>query len=359
MGDSSILDVIGLAGMTGTEIGILVVDFLVLFIFFYMLVNNMQTMRMKGSIKALTWLFVIWSVARVVGMDMTVSVFSTMMGYVLLLVVIVFPTEFKKMLDRYGRKKSIFWSTDKLIGPEERQSVAEAMIDLSRKRTGFLLVIAKESGLEDEIDNGDILGEVNISKDMLLSLWDEDSNFNRGAMVVRDNVIVSANSMLPVAKKDSLIRAGAGDRHLAALGITYAEDCVALVVSSTTGKITVASKQGKGLNYHFALDTREHDIRNGLDVEALQVKIEEALTGKEVKEGSSGGKKLTREEREKQMNERKEKQQLEREKKRQETEERRRLRREGKEVPKKSRRKRNKKEQTEGPKSRGFGGYER
>lgn len=358
MGESSFLDVTGLAGLTGTEIGILVVDFIVLFVFFYMLINNMQTMRMKGAVKSLTWLFIIWTAARVIGMDMTEAVFSTMMGYVLLLVVIVFPQEFKKMLDRYGRKRSIFWSTDKLIGPEERKSVAEAMMELSRKRTGFLLVIAKESGLEDEIDNGDLLGEVNITKDMLLSLWDEDSNFNQGAMIVRDNVIVSANSLLPVAKKDSLIRAGAGERHLAALGITYAEDCVALVVSRTTGKITVASKHGKGVNYHFALDTREHNIRNGLDVGALELKIGEALTGKESKEGTGSGQKLTREEREQQIKERREKREAEKEERKQEIEKRKRLRKEGKKVPKQARGRR-KKDKEEEPKSRGFGGYER
>lgn len=356
MGESTFLDVTGLSGMSGAEVGILAVDFIVLFIFFFMLINNMQTMKMKGAIKALSWIFIIWAVSRVVGMDMTSAVFSTMMGYVLLLTVLVFPGEFRKMLDRYGRKKSIFWNKDKLLGPDERKIVADTMIEMSRLRKGFLLVIAKGSGLEEEIDNGTILGEVNVTKDMLMSLWDDDSNFNRGAMIIRDNVILSANSVLPIARKDSLIKAGAGNRHLAALGITYAEDCVALVVSSTTGKITVASKQGIGLDYHFALDTREHNIRNGLDALALEMKIEEALTGKEVKEVGGADKELTREDRERKIKERRENKKKEQEEKKREIEKRQRLRKEGKKVPKKERK--NKKDiEEEQPKSRGFGGY--
>lgn len=313
----------------------------------------MQTIRIKGATKALTWILIIWGVSSFYGMEMTTTVFGTMLGYVLLLIVILFPEEFRKMLDKYGRRKSIFYSKDKLIGKEERESVAEAMIEFSRMRIGFLMVIAKGSGLEDEIESGDILGEIKITKDMLKSLWSEDSAFNRGAMIVRDNVIVSANSSLPIARKDDLIRAGAGNRHLAALGITYAEDCVALVVSESTGKITIASKNGKGLDYHFALETREHSIRNGLDATILSGRIEEALTGKEGKKGN--GTPPTREEREKALKERTEAKKQEKEEKRKEFEERKKLRREGKAVPKREKKKKEEKE--EKPKSRGFGGY--
>lgn len=339
--------------MTGTEITVMVLDFIILFIFFYFLINNLQTMQMRGFVKSLVIVFVVWVLAKLLSMEMTVTVIGTILSYVVLLVVILFPEEFRKMLDRFGRKRSFYWSVDRLIGKEERRAVAEAMMEMSRERVGFLLVIAKGSGLEEELESGEYIGEVRITKEMIRSLWRDGGKYNKGAMIIKDNLILTVNSMLPIGRRDDLIKAGAGSRHLAALGVTYANDCVALVVSATTGKITIANKNGKDLDYHYSLDTREHDIRNGIDVNELERRIEESLVGKPVKEVKDGeSKKLTREEREKQMKKKREEKQKKREQRKKEQQERR------KKGKKTGGTRRKKKEESEGEVSRGFGGYD-
>lgn len=61
-----------------------------------------------------------------------------------------------------------------------------------------------------------------------------------GAFVIRgDGVVASAGSLLQAADHDHALPSGLGSRHAAAAAVSVATDCVSIVVSSSTGQVTL------------------------------------------------------------------------------------------------------------------------
>ena len=61
-----------------------------------------------------------------------------------------------------------------------------------------------------------------------------------GAFVLRgDGVVASAGSLLQAADHDHALPSGLGSRHAAAAAVSVATDCVSIVVSSSTGQVTL------------------------------------------------------------------------------------------------------------------------
>jgi DNA integrity scanning protein DisA with diadenylate cyclase activity len=61
-----------------------------------------------------------------------------------------------------------------------------------------------------------------------------------GAFVIRgDGVVASAGSLLQAADHDHVLPSGLGSRHAAAAAVSVATDCVSIVVSSSTGQVTL------------------------------------------------------------------------------------------------------------------------
>lgn len=328
---------------------LLILDGFILFVFFYKVLKNLQSMKMMGMFKAIMTLLIVWFGAKLIGLDMTMTVFGTIISYSFLAVMILFPDEFKRMLDQYGRKRKVIkWNKDKLLDKEGRKGLAKACMELSRRREGAYIIIARESDLQDEIERGESLGEIKVTKEMIETLCKQGSEFNKGALIIKDNAIVSANSLLNIAKRDDLIRRGAGNKHLSALWVTHARDCVALVVSAETGGITISGKVGKRLSYNFSKKTKDMDIYEGMDEVELEYLIESLLSNKESNEQELSNKrtpkkKLTKEERQQELKEKQRQKELEREEKRKNR---------GKKKPKKSKKKR--KDEEEFQPSKGF-----
>jgi len=61
-----------------------------------------------------------------------------------------------------------------------------------------------------------------------------------GAFVIRgDGVVSSAGSLIQAADSDHILPSGLGSRHAAAAAISVATECISIVVSSSTGQVTL------------------------------------------------------------------------------------------------------------------------
>ena len=76
-----------------------------------------------------------------------------------------------------------------------------------------------------------------ISGPMLESIFYKNSPLHDGAVIIRDNKIISARSVLPVSNSTELPER-LGMRHRAAVGITEESDAIAIIVSEETGVIS-------------------------------------------------------------------------------------------------------------------------
>ena len=124
-------------------------------------------------------------------------------------------------------------------------------IDYMRKgKIGGLIVIEREISLNDYIEKSKTLA-ADISSDLLISIFFPRNPLHDGGVIIQGNKITSAGAVFPISLNGK-INKKLGTRHRAALGISEESDCIALVVSEETGKISIAINGV--LNYNLSID---------------------------------------------------------------------------------------------------------
>lgn len=262
--------------------GIMTLDIVMLLVFFYIIFTNLPIKRIAGAVKGILFVVFLWFVARLLNFHMAEAVLGQIIQYGFLAVIILFPNEFRKLLENIGRRRIFSWNTNRLISMDSRRELANAVINMARKKTGAIIVIAREDNLSDEAEAGAELGELDIKREYIEMIFSEGSEIRNGAVIIRDDAIISANARLPLAENDKLREAGAGKRHLAGLGIVVKRDSMSIVVSADTGHITMIGYiDGKAL-VDLAMPLREYDLQDGIDEQYIMVRIEDFLRGKEI-----------------------------------------------------------------------------
>jgi diadenylate cyclase len=157
-------------------------------------------------------------------------------------IVIIFQPELRMTLERLGRGGALRRVVGGGLGGEQSsrmiREVTAAAEALAEKKTGALIAIERETGLEDIARSGMRLGAV-VSAELVQTLFLPTGPLHDGAAVVRGDEIVAAGCVLPQSDAPHL-RVSTGLRHRAAVGLTERTDAVCLVVSEETGTISLA-----------------------------------------------------------------------------------------------------------------------
>src|SRR5205085_12323872 len=124
----------------------------------------------------------------------------------------------------------------------ERREVAEdillAITLLSQRKIGALIVVERKVGLRTFTESGISLDAV-ISRDLLCSIFQPQGALHDGAVILQGDRIAAAACFLPLTTNPLQVT-DLGTRHRAAIGITEESDCIAIVVSEGTGRISLA-----------------------------------------------------------------------------------------------------------------------
>ncbi len=148
---------------------------------------------------------------------------------------------------------------------------------LAQQRVGALIILERDMGLRTFIESGVNLNAI-LSRDLLLSIFHPGSALHDGAVIVQGDRVAAAACFLPLSMNPIVARK-LGTRHRAAIGITEDADCLALVVSEETGKISVSAfgelesdvtmqRVEERIARHFA--SRGRDERAGVHDPAFQ-----------------------------------------------------------------------------------------
>ncbi len=157
--------------------------------------------------------------------------------------VVIFQPELRRALERIGRVGSFAW----LLSPAESRAVVHVSTEVARvaaalsaEGQGALIVLERETGLEDFAETG-VMIHADLSSDLLRTIFTPKSPLHDGAVIVRDGRIVAAGALLPLAET-SIHTERFGTRHRAALGITEQTDAVVVVVSEENGQISLVER---------------------------------------------------------------------------------------------------------------------
>lgn len=169
-----------------------------------------------------------------------------------LAIIVIFQPEIRNVLEHLGRSQLL--GRHKVLTVDEREKVVyeitSAMETLRKERIGALMVIERDNSLTEYIQKSKKI-YADISSDLLISIFFPNNPLHDGGVIIQGDKITSAGAVFPTS--DNLkISKRLGTRHRAALGISETGDCIALVVSEETGRLSVA--MNGELNYNLTLD---------------------------------------------------------------------------------------------------------
>ena len=169
-----------------------------------------------------------------------------------LAIIVIFQPEIRNVLEHLGRSQLL--GRHKVLTVDEREKVVyeitSAMETLRKERIGALMVIERDNSLTENIQKSKKI-YADISSDLLISIFFPNNPLHDGGVIIQGDKITSAGAVFPTS--DNLkISKRLGTRHRAALGISETGDCIALVVSEETGRLSIA--MNGELNYNLTLD---------------------------------------------------------------------------------------------------------
>jgi diadenylate cyclase len=118
------------------------------------------------------------------------------------------------------------------------EALAEACRRLSTRRHGALIVIERDTGLQEYIDTG-VLLDAAVTAPLLLAIFHKDAELHDGGVIIRDGRVAAASCVMPLSNSRMSDRQ-MGLRHRASLGTSEVSDAVVLIVSEETGQIAIA-----------------------------------------------------------------------------------------------------------------------
>ena len=215
-----------------------VVDILVVAFLLYQALMVVRGTRAGHILIGILILVLLYAIALWTGLEALRSVLAFIVPYLGLAVIVLFQSEIRRTLARLGRKR--WWGFGgSFRGPESAGEILLAVEQLAAQKTGALIVVERDIGLRTFIESGVRLESL-ISRDLLLSIFTPGLPLHDGAVIVQKDRIAAAACFLPLTTNREL-SVKLGTRHRAAIGITEETDCLSLVVSEETGRISIAS----------------------------------------------------------------------------------------------------------------------
>ncbi len=219
---------------------------------YYILKNLRKNVKMVLLFKGILIIVVI----KIISDILDLVTIGYLLDYVItwgpLALIVIFQPEIRNVLEQLGRSQLL--GRHKVLTVDEREKmvyeITGAMESLKKDRIGALIVIERDNSLNDYIKKSKKI-YADISSDLLISIFFPNNPLHDGGVIIQGDKITSAGAVFPTS--DNLkISKRLGTRHRAALGISETGDCIALVVSEETGRLSIA--MNGELNYNLTID---------------------------------------------------------------------------------------------------------
>jgi diadenylate cyclase len=213
-----------------------IIDIVIVTFLLYQALMVVRGTRAGHILIGILIMVLLYGVAVWAGLEALRSLLSFIVPYLGLAIIVLFQSEIRRTLARIGRKR---WISSSFRAPESVHEIVLAVEQLSAQKTGAVIVMERDIGLRTFVESGVRLDAL-ISRDLLLSIFRPGMPLHDGAAIVQKDRIAAAACFLPLTTNPALSRT-LGTRHRAAIGITEETDCLSIVVSEETGRISIAA----------------------------------------------------------------------------------------------------------------------
>ena len=227
----------------GIKIGVIdIIEILIISVLFYHILLWIKTTRAWNLFKGLIIILLFVLVAALFQMDTILWLAEKLFNIGLVALVVIFQPELRNALENIGGKTFLgdFFNT----GRGEIEKFSDKTIDelvracfaMGRVKTGALIVMEDEINLGEYIRTGIDVDAI-LTSQLLINIFEKNTPLHDGAVIVRNNRIVSATCYLPLSDNLELNKS-MGTRHRAGVGISEVSDALTIIVSEETGKVS-------------------------------------------------------------------------------------------------------------------------
>ena len=222
-----------------------IIQVVILSLCLYYLIRTLYKTRAWILVKGLIIIGVAYAIVYFTDMTVLSTIMQSLFSVLVIAIIIMMQPELQKIVETIGTRRlsgirALFhlkpqqkeWSSKQTIS-----SIVSACEVMSPLKTGALIIIEKAIPLKEYIQSGIALNS-DISRQLLIQIFEKNTPLHDGAVIISNNKIASATSYLPLSDNTQIDK-GFGTRHRAAIGISEVTDCISIIVSEETGAISI------------------------------------------------------------------------------------------------------------------------
>lgn len=218
-----------------------IIDIAVVTVVLYQLAMLIKGTRAVQLLKGLAVLLIVSNIAEFFHLSTISWMLSQVWKMLLVALPVVFQPELRRALEQLGRGK-FFTRHPITLDAEAFNNLLDEIVRstqvLSKNRIGALLVIERETGIQEFVETGIKIDGV-VSSEFLVNIFIPNTPLHDGAVILRGDRVAAAGCFLPLSENRN-IQKELGTRHRAGLGLSEVSDALAIIVSEETGAVSLA-----------------------------------------------------------------------------------------------------------------------
>lgn len=219
------------------------VEIAILWYAIYHMLAFFERTRARNVLRGLIILVVLFFVFQKLGFHTLDWIMTKIFAISIIGVFIIFQPELRQGLARLGTRHIML--SPSVLKSEELEilirHLENAAIYFSEKKIGALIALERDDSLKLYIDSGVRMDSL-VSEELLEAIFTPLGPLHDGGVVIVGGRIIAAGCLFPLSDDVSRLSRTYGTRHRAALGLAEDTDSVVIVVSETTGKISLATE---------------------------------------------------------------------------------------------------------------------
>ncbi|MGK2944659.1 MAG: diadenylate cyclase CdaA [Desulfuromonadales bacterium] len=211
-------------------------DILLVAFIIYRIMLLIKGTRAVQMLVGMAVILIIYVASQLGGLYTLNWILDNFLSSIILVIVVLFQHDIRRALIHVGRNP---FFADLSFREETRviDELCKGCVVLSQKNLGALIVVERETGINDFLEVGVEL-DAKPSSDLIHAIFHHASPIHDGAVIIQLGRITRAGCFLPLTQNPD-IDPRFGTRHRAAIGLTELVDAVVIVVSEETGRISV------------------------------------------------------------------------------------------------------------------------
>jgi len=177
----------------------------------------------------------IFIITKQLGFERINWIFTKIFALSILAFLIIFQQEIRRGLASIGQRR---WSRFFLKETEIISEITTACFLLSKKKTGALIEIERETRHENYIESC-IEIDVKVNSELLITIFTPNTPLHDGGIVISGERVAASGCLFPLTQNPK-VSTTLGTRHRAALGLSEETDAIVVIVSEETGGVSVA-----------------------------------------------------------------------------------------------------------------------